>query len=540
MLLYKDGRYYFDCDTSYYPTLARLGWRFHDKTRMWHTSNRNIVSKSSRMFNEADRLVFKNSEAKAKMRMFESLCITPSENHGIVLPNNGLDPFNYQLAGVEFMLGKRSVYNADDMGLGKSMQSILYCNTTSPKRVIIVCPALVKWNWIDEWEKWTTLGSSIEVAEGNKYPGSDIVIINYDIISRHRDKMNKADLIIMDEAHYAKNSKAQRTKALFGEWQVTKPLEAQVKHALSGTPIPNRPIEMFAMLKYLSPVDFNNKEKFARRFCDFKKDEYGRWNDKGSSNLDELQDLLRSTVMLRRMKSQVLKDLPPKIRQVVLLDPDEKSRSYLKRQNNLLKHIPLRRSEVTAENVLDEKEFVDTIRSMSGQDRSNLIAMRKDAAICKLPMALEHIEEAQKSFKKIIVFAYHTEVIKALQARFPSNHVMVDGSVDPEERIKLGKVFNGNDGINFFFGQYQASGIGINLTSAELVIFLESPLTPGDVTQCEDRAHRIGLMHNLLVQHLMLKDSIDAAIAKLIIEKQEIIDKGLNYEEGSILEEVLK
>ena len=131
-------------------------------------------------------------------------------------------------------------------------------------------------------------------------------------------------------------------------------------------------------------------------------------------------------------------------------------------------------------------------------------------------------------------------VLERQEKAFKETTVKIDGSVDPAKRQTLVHKFNNDDNTNLFIGQLKAAGVGLNLTSAELVIFVECGLNPGGVSQCEDRAHRIGQKKNVLVQHLVLADSVDEIIIKTIIRKQEIIDKGLNYKQGTILEELLR
>lgn len=530
MLCYKNNTYILFAEVAIYRDLQAKGWKWHKESEAWYTKDRSIVEKSKRFLSKIDLKIFNDSEPKANLAILESSSTTSTSFY----PCNGLTPFGYQLAGVDYLIKRSSALIADEMGLGKTMQTILFMNVKEIKNVVVVCPASLKNNWREELIRWGTLNNSIGIASGAKFPGTDIVIINYDILARHRENIIKKapELLVMDEAHYLKNNKAQRTKALFGEWQKSKPIEAKYKIAITGTPIPNRPIEMFALLKFLDPITFNNKEKFAKRFCDAGFDANGRWTTDGASNLDELNNLLRSTLMLRRMKKDVLKQLPDKIRQIVYLDADDMTASLIKHENGVLGRDA---------KGLTEQEFIDTIRSLPRNERSNLLALRKDAGLCKVSKAVEHIKEMIESgYKKVLVFAHHKEVIKGIMGAFEGKAVKIDGSVDPDKRQALVHKFNSDDSLNVFVGQLQAAGVGLNLTSAELVIFVECGLNPGEVSQCEDRAHRIGQKKNVLVQHLILQHSIDEVIAKMVIEKQAVIDKGINYKTGTILEGLLE
>jgi SWI/SNF-related matrix-associated actin-dependent regulator 1 of chromatin subfamily A len=291
---------------------------------------------------------------------------------------------------------------------------------------------------------------------------------------------------------------------------------------------------MFPLLKFLDPINFNNKSDFAKRFCDGGIDENGRWDASGASNLDELNAFLRSVLMVRRMKSQVLKQLPPKIRQVIYLDADERTKEILKFQDNIIGNIPYTKCKDSNEFVLDEEAFTRTIRSLPVGTMQNLMALRKEAALAKMPQAIEHYKERLEGFSKILIFAHHTEVIRALQKAFEGISVMIDGSVAVDKRQEIVREFNTNPDLKIFIGQEQAAGVGLNLTSAQLVSFMEECLRPGDTSQCEDRAHRIGQQGSVLVEHLILKDSMDAAIAKMVIEKQMNIEKAINKKESQI------
>jgi SWI/SNF-related matrix-associated actin-dependent regulator 1 of chromatin subfamily A len=146
-------------------------------------------------------------------------------------------------------------------------------------------------------------------------------VAHYDVLARHEDEMRERnwDLVVVDEAHYLKNPKAQRTQAVFGRRDLPA-LDAGRKLVLTGTPIPNRPIELYGILRWPDPQAAGSWVHYARRYCAGKETRYG-WDVSGASNLGELQDKRRSTVMVRRLKKDVLSELPTKRRQVILLDP---------------------------------------------------------------------------------------------------------------------------------------------------------------------------------------------------------------------------
>jgi SWI/SNF-related matrix-associated actin-dependent regulator 1 of chromatin subfamily A len=175
-------------------------------------------------------------------------------------------------------------------------------------------------NWLREWEKWDTLGRKAEVVRNGKqeFPKTDVVIINYDILTKFDLLFREWDLLILDEAHYCKNNKAARTKAIFGG-KGQKPIKAKRRIILTGTPILNKPIEAYTILKSIAPDQFGNWKYYTDRYCDAKHDGWGV-DVSGASNLGELQERLRSTCMVRRLKKDVLTELPAKRRQLIEIE----------------------------------------------------------------------------------------------------------------------------------------------------------------------------------------------------------------------------
>jgi SWI/SNF-related matrix-associated actin-dependent regulator 1 of chromatin subfamily A len=215
------------------------------------------------------------------------------------------------------------------MGLGKTIQAIGVINADpSIKRVLVVCPASLKVNWARELNKWLVRRMSVEVANGN-FPRSDVVIINYDILKKWRTEIDqiKWDLLIVDECHYVKNSRALRTQALLGKHdrdpdKRIKGIEARKRIFMTGTPIVNRPSELWSLVEALDPQGLgSNFFQFMKRYTNATHNGYG-WDFTGASNLDELQQRLRAKFMVRRLKSEVLTDLPAKRRQVIVLPPN--------------------------------------------------------------------------------------------------------------------------------------------------------------------------------------------------------------------------
>ncbi|MDD5719965.1 MAG: SNF2-related protein, partial [Candidatus Krumholzibacteria bacterium] len=242
----------------------------------------------------------------------------------------GLEYLPYQAEGIEFALGRRNTLIADEMGLGKTIQALGVINALDIRRVLIVCPASLRINWAREARKWLCRRREICIVneKNTVLAGAEIVICNYDRVWDYWDRLAAVhwDLLIGDEAHYLKNPKSQRAKASLGGMIKTAlgnkrkrgiAASAARLRLLTGTPILNKPIELYPLLKALDRERWGQAWLwYATRYCAATRQRVGRdkevWDTSGASNLDELQRILRGTVMIRRRKMDVLKDLPPK------------------------------------------------------------------------------------------------------------------------------------------------------------------------------------------------------------------------------------
>jgi SWI/SNF-related matrix-associated actin-dependent regulator 1 of chromatin subfamily A len=431
----------------------------------------------------------------------------------------GLSYMPFQRAGIEFAVcNNGNTLIADEMGLGKTIQTIGVMNVVKPASTLIICPATVKQNWQNEIEKWLVDYTPSGIAYGNKpFPDTPIVIINYDILVKfHKDTHGrKWDLLVVDECHYLKNPEAKRTVEVVGK-KGPKPkpgLSANKKLFLTGTPIVNRPKEFFTSLNYLDPKTFPSFFKFGMRYCGGYNSGMG-WDFDGASHLDELHVKLRKSVMIRRLKKDVLKDLPPKVRQIIEL---EGSTKVVKEEARKFREF---RKQV---NDLDFN-FVEAF--------AELAKIRHETALSKVPMVVAHLKDIIESGEKVICFAWHKDVISEINKAFDTDYAcIITGSTPVKLRQATVDRFQNDPNSKLFIGNIKAAGTGVTLTAASRVVFAELDWQPGAIIQAEDRAHRIGQQDSVHVQHLVLKNSIDAYMAKILIRKQEVIDKALDGKE---------
>lgn len=471
----------------------------------------------------------------------------------------GLEYRPYQLGAIEYAWGcmereQPGVLFADDMGLGKTLESIGLINLWDERRpndlqrVLIVCPKSVKFVWLDELRKWLVHSREIAVIQGrNGWEEAEIAIMNYALVKYYKEQLDEAgfDLIICDESHNLKNQKAGVTRLLLGNGKNVKeePVPTRFLVMATGTPMPNaRPAELWSTVRVMCR-DFRNPRftdwwKFANRYCNGGVGWGGKRDFTGASNLPELQQFIRTHFMIRRMKRDVLKELPEKTRQIIRLPASDKVKRRLDRAQRQFvladETLESVRTAREAAAILDDEEgFREAIRSLAQKQQvafDELAAFRLECGEMIVPMAVEHIHGMLKEDRerKALVFGWHRSVMGRLQADLSEYQpVVVHGGVSEGARRESVRAFQEDPGVRVFLGN-KAAYEGITLTASDLVIFVEQDWVPANITQAEDRAHRFGQKKPVLVQHLTMEGSIAVRILEDLITKQEIADKTLD------------
>lgn len=455
---------------------------------------------------------------------------------------DGLSYLGYQKAGIAYAAQKRSCIIGDEPGLGKTIQSIGASNLDpEARRVLVVCPASLKINWAREWAKWCVKGLCVAIVKNGKpesWPAAaDVVIINYDLVGKHGDAIfaQRWDMLIVDEAHNLKNPKAKRTKNILGlrardgGWEET-PIPAKRLLLLTGTAIVNRPIELWTLVSAVNPSRFNNFFAFAKRYCDAKNDGYG-WNFNGSSNLGELHAELRANCLVRRKKADVLTELPAKTRQIVAVDCAAAVRKESKTREKMTRRlIELEAAKLLAFLGDDRDAYayaVEDLKTAQAAAFTEMAKLRHATALAKLPEVISLVREALEQ-GKVLLFAHHADVVDALAAEFGTAAVVIDGRTPLDRRQFAVDRFQTDESCVVCIASIQAAGVGLTLTASSHVIFAELDWVPGNMTQAEDRVHRIGQKENVLVWHIVADGSIDAHMAKTIVRKQRVIDAALD------------
>jgi SWI/SNF-related matrix-associated actin-dependent regulator 1 of chromatin subfamily A len=428
------------------------------------------------------------------------------------------------------MLEHPNCLNGDDMGVGKTIQAIGVINAdTTIKTAIIVCPKSLKLNWKQELSRWLCRPLTVGIVNGS-WPNTDIVVINYDIIGKYEKEIaaRKWDACIGDEIHLIRNAKTIRSKKF-------KAIQARRNIRMTGTAIVNRPVEIYNIISDLA--DFGSFFSFAKRYANAQNNGYG-WDFSGASHLEELQVLLRSRVMIRRLKREVLTELPPKIRQIIELEAETpEQRAAINRENthesdteSKLAKLRANVELAKAESEQAYQDAVSNLRDATQVDFTEMARLRHDTAVSKIPAVVAHVQSIlEDNEEKVLIGAHHHDVINGLMAELKEfNPVVLTGETKEIDRQAAVNRFQQDASCRVFVGSIQAAGVGITLTAAAIAVLAELDWVPGNVTQLEDRLLRIGQLKTVLIQHLVLQDSIDARMAKMLVEKQAVIDKALD------------
>lgn len=531
------------------------GFSWNPKKKKWFTGDK---AKAARLAEYSVSLEVRDELMGLKVFQTKSLAESRLARVDVTFPAPPeFEYLPFQQAGINFLVQRNNVLLGDDMGLGKTIQVLGLINfDTTIKTVLVVCPNTIKRNWSNEAAKWLIRSTSIGIADTKNITtpatGYNFVIINYEALRKPEINATLSavewDLFVIDEAHNYRNQNTAMYRSVAGgahgkdekKKEYVK-IRARRNVFLTGTAIVNRPREIWPLLCLLDPEHYNGRTfwYFHKKFCGASYNKYGLDLDGSASPemIGKLQEELRSSIMIRRLKSDVLTELPPKRRQVVEIEYDENDGAVLAALS-AEKAYKAAQDTVEAEAAVelakaneDEFAYRVAVEKLEGQQKfsfDEMAAVRKQTALAKLPYAFKFIEELLESGQKVVVGCWHHEVIEAITNRWPLESMSIYGKTPQEERQGNVDRFQEVPECKIAVLGIKAAGVGITLTASSTVVMVELPWTPGDLSQLEDRCHRIGQTDSVNVYHLVLKDSIDVSMAKLLIEKQEIADALLN------------
>lgn len=439
-----------------------------------------------------------------------------------------LEPFQH--AGVRYVLQRRRSFLADEQGLGKTVQTLAALEVDDAFPAVVVCPAGMKLTWEREANTWLPdrtvavlqgrgggqwkAGRAGTDDDGETSPAeADIVVLNYEIVGDHHDQLvsRAPRAAVFDESHYCKAPTAKRTKNALRLARAVP--EDGLRLALTGTPVLNRPSELTAQLRLVGRLEeFGSGAELARRF-------------RGPESHDRLHWHLRARGYVRRLKVDVLPQLPAKRRTEVPLQLSNQEEYRLAEQDVVawLRTQPLDLSELDAK----------VAAALRAEQLVKLNHLRRLAARGKLPGALTWIADFLASGEPLVVFATHVEIQKAVTERFPDAlHLL--GEDDPASREQTVRRFQEGPppddqrdptrGANLVVCSMRAAAQGITLTRASNVCFLELDWTPAMHDQAEDRCHRIGQRDAVTAWYLLARSGIDRDMDAVLRAKREVID----------------
>jgi SWI/SNF-related matrix-associated actin-dependent regulator of chromatin subfamily A-like protein 1 len=444
-----------------------------------------------------ERLLAERREAAEAVRRSRSDHGEPIASTAAVLGGE-LAPF--QWAGVRYVLDARRAFLADEQGLGKTVEALAALEADSAYPAIVVCPASMKLGWEREAARWLP-HRSVAVIEGRSPvpPRGEITILNYEIVAAHREALSRPRprALVVDESHYCKNPRAKRTQAVRRLAAAVDP--DGLRLALTGTPVLNHADELIAQLRVLGRLeDFGSGARFSQQF-------------RGRLSEERLHWHLRRRCFVRRLKSEVLPQLPAKRHVVVPVALTNEAEYRLAEEDVIawLRSQPLDLSELNA-------RIAATLRA---ERLAQLGTLQRLAARGKLAAALAWIDDFLASGEPLVVFARHVEIQQAVLARFPAALHLV-GADSLRDREAAIEAFQNPSGPPLIVGATRVAAQGITLTRASNVAFLELEWTPAMHDQAEDRCHRIGQRDAVTAWYLLAAETIDETMARLIESKR--------------------
>lgn len=479
------------------------GFRWSQEQKLWFTQSHGVAARLSSYLDES-----------AKNEIAKNRIIVETWTRPLSVPK-GLKLLPFQENAALFALSRNRSYLALDPGLGKTPIAAVIAKSLSsvcPLAVVYICPPFLVKNVEAEFSKWAEGINLKIIPDSMLHKSKSHGVFDFDLDGSQRP----TTLLFVDEAHRFKRFDAKRTKALFGDKR-NKGFADYFDGViyLSGTPMPNRPIELFPVLTHSAPetIHYMNMLEYAKKYCAATHTKWG-WDFSGASNMAELVHQVIGKFMLRYKKKDVLKDLPPKIEEVVVLD-SVLSSELLNQSRAILKEV----------SPVDLMKGIISLKL--GKDELHLSTYRKELGALKVSQALEYIKFIlEETDESILIFAIHTEVIFKLHVGLSGyDPLVITGQTPMGLRNDLVKEYQRDQSKRVFIGNIQACGTGFTLTKATRVIFVEFDWVPANNQQASDRAHRIGQDEPVLVQYLVQPESVDKAVIETILRKQKVVDQ---------------
>lgn len=459
----------------------------------------------------------------------------------LTVPHNLLiEPYEYQREAIAYALEKKRCILGDEQGLGKTVEAIGLLTATRAFPALVICPASLKINWQRELRKFGGINAVIlsddnrttwqrfwEIKKQNGQPCAEVFIVNYESLRKFfvqkirregRFTLKSVDFderikmfrtVIIDESHKCKTSTTQQSKFVQGIC-----IGKEYILELTGTPVVNNNTDLVQQLTIMNRLgDFGGYTKFMARYCA---------GEHKSSHLKELNYLLRKNCFVRRLKKDVLTQLPDKTRSYLVTDIDN-MKEYREAERDIIKYL------VKYQDADDEK----IQRTIRGAIMVKMGVLKQISARGKVGGAIDIIHSTidGSQGQKLIVFCYLKEVVAALKAEF-RDAVTVTGDDSPQAKQYAVDRFQNDERVKLIILNYKSGGVGLTLTAASNVLFVEQPWTAAECYQAEDRAHRNGQKNAVNCVYLLGKDTIDEYMYDLIHIKKNISNAVTGTDDG--------
>jgi SWI/SNF-related matrix-associated actin-dependent regulator of chromatin subfamily A-like protein 1 len=484
----------------------------------------------------ADLNIKKEHWVKYKQELESEYIKYSDQCHALL--NEGVKLYPHQIVAAMFMNVTRNTLISHEMGLGKTLSAILYCEMNNFKRVVIITPNSLKFNFLNEVEKFTKSTAHIIKWRKNTCGLEDAkyIIVNYDFFNpSSKDnfltkwkklKISDIDCVICDECQKLKNTKAntyKNFKRIFGHKDIFRDGKIS-KIFLSGTPAPNRAFELYTVLNQISPTDFATKKYFYEYYCGMIYDYYGGWGyitDTAAQKLEELYHKI-APYTHRKRKFEVLKDLPDKIYQKVVLEMDEK--------------------EYAVYDKIEEGVANEFVEHPTHNPLTIMLRLRQYTASLKVKHVLELIDNILETGEKVVVVDMFKDSLHQIKEVLGDIVGLHTGDQTVEERAEIVKMFQDPQSVmKVFDGSVQTCSYGLTLTAASILFILTQPFSVGDYDQVSDRLHRIGQKNVVNIYPVVFRDTIDEYVFDAVEGKRKEIVKVIDNEDykSNISESVL-
>lgn len=457
-------------------------------------------------------------------------------------------PREYQLEALGYAMEKGSFINGDDVGLGKTFESIMYAEVTNSFPCLVIVPASVKDQWKDKWLEITDNKRNVSVINSKptkKNPNNwdaDVVVINYDIIGKKQgtgtsvkfQELVDTDwkMLICDEAHFLKEKKSQRSQAA----KKICNKDNLLIQLLTGTAVMSKPIEIWNLLNLIEKNEYiaDDWHQFIRRYCGGYRGRFG-WVTDGATNILELNQKLRENCYIRREKRDVLTELPPVTKQVIQI-PITNQRQIDKATEDFIEFITETKGAEAADKAMEAEHLVQ------------IGALRKLAIEGKMKGIIQYLKDWKTSGnKKLVVFGIHKEPLEQLAEKFKCP--LISGGVNSQKKHKIVQDWIASDDI-FLFANTDSAGTGVDGLQkvCSNMIIIELPWRPSDITQVVGRLDRSGQLEPTTVSFLLNDFTIDKEMWEMLELKERItesVNKGIDVKKNgsgmkSVINKILK